>query len=238
MPITSIRREGSVAVLTLDDGKANAFGPAEFQALRDGLKAVEATDASALVLAGRAGFFSAGLNLKLLPTLEVSALQALVKLFGETVFELFLFPRPVVAAVGGHALGAGAMFALAADVRLAAEGTFKLGLNEVPAGLFVPTFGIELVRAAASPHLWTRMLVHGATFAPAEAHAERLYESLHAPDALLAAAVSRAAALGELHGTGYAYTKQLVRGPHVAVAKANLGEEISRLGASLSGKKA
>lgn len=233
----SLSRQGAVQVLTLDDGKANAFTRAEFEALRGALKEAAASDASALVVNGRKGFFSAGLNLKVLPTLSVNELQGLVQLFGEVTLELFLFPKPVVAAVSGHALGAGAMFALAADVRLAAQGAFKLGLNEVPAGLFVPTFGIELLRSAAPPQLWTRMLVHGETLLPDAALAAGLYEAVHAADMLVAAAVARATQLGELHGQGYAYTKQLVRQGHADKARSSLPLETQRLGEFLSGKK-
>ena len=54
----------------------------------------------------------------------------------------------VVAAVSGHALGGGAMMALAADIRIFADGAFRFGLNEVQIGLFVPSYAIELARAA------------------------------------------------------------------------------------------
>ena len=143
-----IKREGPIAVLSMDDGKANTVLVAEFDGLARALEEIKACDAAAVVLAGRPGFFSAGLNLKVLPTLSQSEVQRLITRFGEVVLELFVFPRPVVAAVGGHALGAGAIFGFASDVRLFAEGAFKYGLNEVPGGLFVPTFGIVTTNLA------------------------------------------------------------------------------------------
>lgn len=153
------------------------------------------------------------------------------------VLKLFLFPRPVVAAVSGHALGAGAMFALAADLRVFAEGLFTFGLNEVPAGLFVPSFAIELARAAVSSSRLTELVVHGRVLTPHEALSMHVAEMLHAPESLLAAAKMHARHLGHLTGSGYALTKRLVRGPGADVARAALPGERDELARMLDGTR-
>jgi enoyl-CoA hydratase len=153
------------------------------------------------------------------------------------VLKLFLFPRPVVAAVSGHALGAGAMFALAADLRVFAEGLFTFGLNEVPAGLFVPSFAIELARAAVSSSRLTELVVHGRVLTPHEALSMHDAEMLHAPESLLAAAKMHARHLGHLTGSGYALTKRLVRGPGADVARAALPGERDELARMLDGTR-
>jgi enoyl-CoA hydratase/carnithine racemase len=153
------------------------------------------------------------------------------------VLELFLFSKPVVAAVSGHALGAGAIFGLACDVRLFAEGAFKYGLNEVPGGLFVPTFGIVTARASAPAEHLTAMIMHGRVFAPAEALAMRIAQSVHAPEALLPAALAQATLLAELSGGGYAYTKRLLRGPMEEEARRGLPKEVAHLATALGTRK-
>lgn len=232
-----IQREGAVAVLSMDDGKANALTMPEFEGLSRSLAELEKSDCTAVVLTGRPGYFTAGLNLKVLPTLETPALEALITKFGEVVVELMMFPKPVVAAVSGHALGAGAIFAYASDVRIFAEGAFKIGLNEVPGGLFVPTFGIVTAKLALPAPLLTQMVMHGRVFGPAEALQLGIAESLVAPDALRATALARAATLGELGGQGYALTKKLLRGPLADEAKRNLAAEVGQLGAALGGRR-
>jgi enoyl-CoA hydratase len=234
MTTWTIEHDGDVALLSRDDGKANTVLVPEFQGLEAALETIAASKASAVVISGRPGFFSAGLNLKALGAMSMQQKQELVSAMGSAVLKLFLFPRPVVAAVSGHALGGGAMFALAADVRLFAEGAFKFGLNEVPAGLFVPTYAIELMRAAVSPAHLTPLVVHGRVINPTEALAMNVAESVHAPDALKAAALARARALGELNGTGYAATKRLVREGGAQLAKGRLAAELEQL-ASLMG---
>jgi enoyl-CoA hydratase len=232
-----IKREGPIAVLSLDDGKANTVLVAEFDGLARALEELKASDASAVVLTGRPGYFSAGLNLKVMPTLSHPELQKLITRFGEVVLDLFVFPKPVVAAVTGHALGAGAIFGFASDVRLFAEGAFKYGLNEVPGGMFVPTFGIVTARAAVPSQHLTRLVMHGQVFSPGEALQLGVAENVHAPDALLPAALARARQLAELAGVGYAYTKELLRGPSAAEARRALPNEVGHLATALGSKR-
>lgn len=236
MAIWTIRREGELAVISMDDGKANAHTVPEFRSLEAALDEAQASSALGVVLTGRPGILSGGMNLKVLGTLSLEEKKALVAAMGSAVLKLHLFPKPVVTAVCGHALGAGAMFGLAADVRLFADGPFKFGLNEVPAGMFVPTFAVELARSVAPQHL-TQLVVHGRVLSPAEALALGVAESVHAPEALLPAALARARELTNLTGSGYALTKRLVRGPGADHARAVLPGELDELARMLDTRK-
>lgn len=229
--------EGEVAIVSLDDGKANAVLTPEFDGLREALDRVAASEARATVLTGRPGYLSAGLNLKQLPQLSLDEKKDTVRAMGEAVLALFLFEKPVVCAVSGHALGAGAMFALAADVRVFAEGPFRFGLNEVPAGLFVPSFGIELARAVVSASRLTELVVHGRVLTPQEALSMHVAETVHAPESLMAAAMMHARHLASFSGAGYALTKRLVRGPHADRARASLPGELDELARLLDSRR-
>ncbi len=229
----NIERVGEVAVLSLDDGKANVVMVPEFEGLELALDQVEQSDARAVVLTGRPGYFSAGLNVKVLPTLSTEDRATLIAALGRAALKLFLFPRPVVAAVCGHALGAGAMLALAADLRIFADGSYKFGLNEVPAGIFVPSFGVELAAAAVSSSRLTELVIHGRVLSPMEALAMHVVEAVHAPEALRAAALMRARGLGQLSGAGYALTKRLVRRPVAERALLQLPGELEELARTL-----
>jgi enoyl-CoA hydratase len=229
-----IEREGDVAILSLDDGKANALLVPEFEGLEAALDEIEKSSAHSVVLTGRPGYFSAGLNLKAIGGLSLDEKKQLVTAMGRAVIKLFLFPRPVVAAVSGHALGGGAMLALAADTRICADGTFRIGLNEVQVGLFVPSYAIELARAAVSSSRLTDLVMHGRVLSPMEALSMHIAEGVHAPEALRAAAMIRARDLAQLAGTGYAITKRLVRGPGAELAMSRLPAELENL-ASLMG---
>jgi enoyl-CoA hydratase len=237
MATWQVTYDADVAIVSLDDGKANAVLAPEFQSLEVALDEVAASPASSVILTGRPGCLSAGLDVKALPGLSMEEKKDVVRAMASAVLKLFLFPRPVVAAVSGHALGAGAMFALAADLRVFAEGPFKFGLNEVPAGLFVPSFAIELARAAVSSSRLTELVVHGRVLTPHEALSMHVAEMLHAPESLLAAAKMHARHLGHLSGSGYALTKRLVRGPGADAARAALPGELDELARMLDGTR-
>ena len=98
----------NVAQITLDDGKVNAMALAFFAGLNAALDRAEHERPGALVIAGRAGVFSAGLDLKVLPTLAPDALERTMVAFGRTMLRVFTFPIPTVAAVTGHAIAGGA----------------------------------------------------------------------------------------------------------------------------------
>ena len=105
--------DDGLAVLTLDDGKVNAMSLPFFQELTAALARAEDDGAGALVIAGRPGAYSAGLNLKVLPTLAPDALTATLVEFGHTMLRVFTCPVPTVAAITGHAIAGGAFLALA-----------------------------------------------------------------------------------------------------------------------------
>ena len=132
--------QGDVAVLTMDDGKANAVSHAYIDALSEGLDRAE-EDAKAVVLLGRVGVFSAGFDLKEIAKGPAES-KALVDRGAALLFRLFTFPMPVVAASAGHAIAAGALLLLASDTRIGVGGDAKYGLNETAIGMSLPPFGL------------------------------------------------------------------------------------------------
>src|SRR5437773_10420352 len=101
----------NVAQITLDDGKVNAMALAFFAGLNAALDRAEHERPGALVIAGRAGVFSAGLDLKVLPTLAPDALERTMVAFGRTMLRVFTFPIPTVAPATGPAIAAGPILA-------------------------------------------------------------------------------------------------------------------------------
>jgi enoyl-CoA hydratase len=163
----SLDRDGQVAVISIDDGKANALSPDVLGSLSDAFDKAEADGASAVLLQGRPGRFSAGFDLSIM-TSGVEPMRALVTQGAELLLKLFTYPMPVVSACTGHALAAGALVLLVSDVRIGAEGDFKIGLNEVAIGMGLPIFAIEFARYRMPPSRFDTALM-GEVFAPAAA---------------------------------------------------------------------
>lgn len=213
----------NIARIRLDDGRANSFNPESLAALEVAL--IEAARADAVVIEGRAGFFSGGLDLKRLPGMSRAELSAVIAQFTRTMMLAWTLPRPGVASITGHALGGGAILALAADLRYAADGSFRFSLLEVPMGIPLPGFAIGFARQAVSGAAFTELALHGRDFSPAEAHRAGISQQLCAPEALEAAVMAKAAALARLPSAAYASTKARARADAHARAHRMIEEE-------------
>ena len=163
----SFTRDAAVAVISVDDGKANAYSPDVLRAISDAFDKADADGATAVVLQGRPGRFSAGFDLSIM-TSGTEPMQALVTQGAELLLKIFTFPAPVVTACTGHALAAGALVLLVSDVRIGAEGEFKIGLNEVAIGMRLPIFAVEFARYRMPPSAFDSAIL-GEVFGPADA---------------------------------------------------------------------
>jgi enoyl-CoA hydratase len=127
--------------------------------------------------------------------------------------ELFAFPRPVVAAVNGHAIAGGCIINLAADVRLMAEGTGRIGVPELLVGVPFPTAAMEIVRYAVPRDKVQDLIYTGRTLMPRDALAAGLIDDVVAPDALSARAEEIARQLALVPPASYRLTKLALRAP-------------------------
>jgi len=226
-PVCYERRD-AIALITLDDGKANALSPPTVAALNAALDRAEREAAGAVVLAGRPGRFSAGFDLRVM-TGGPQALFDLVTAGAELALRLYEFPRPVVAACTGHALAAGAVLLCAADLRIGAHGDFKIGLNEVAIQLPLPVFAMELARARLAPRHFTQAVTQARIYDPTGASAIGYLDEVVAAEALLDTARAHATRLAGLPDPAFRLTKQRERGAIVARIRATLEADIGML---------
>ncbi len=226
-PVTVTIDDG-VAVVRLDDGKANAVSHAVIDAVHAALDRA-ATDADAVAIVGRDGKFSAGFDLSVM-TQGAEATRGLVGAGGELVMRVFTHPQPVVAAVTGHALAAGALLCLACDTRIgAADVPAKIGLNETAIGMGLPWYAIRLGEARLSMRYRQRSILQAEIFDMEGALAAGYLDELVPGEDLVATAVARARQLGSLPGRAYAFTKSRLR-QHVAdEIRAGLDDDMAEM---------
>ena len=197
----------NVALIRFDDGKVNAMAMPFFEGLNAALDRAEQDKPGAVILTGRAGYFSAGLDLKVLPTLGADNLRTTLTTFGRTMLRVFTFPLPTVAAVTGHAIAGGAMLMFACDLRFVAAGPFKVHLNEVAIGLNLPTWAIVISEKAIPSRWHTEALLHARPYTPDEALGRGMVDGVTQPGELLEAALQAATPLAALDQKGYATSK-------------------------------
>jgi enoyl-CoA hydratase len=207
-PLT-YRLDDGVAVITLDDGKANAISHQTLAALHGALDQAE-SEARAVLIAGRPGKFSAGFDLATM-TESTEAMRELVIAGARLMMRVYGLGLPTVAACTGHGLAAGALLLLSCDRRIGAEGPAKIGLNEVAIGMALPIFAVELARERLQPAHFTAATIGARVYDPAGA-VEAGYLDAVVPDFdLLTTAMADARALGELRTGAYARTKTVAR---------------------------
>ena len=217
----TIEERGDVALVRVDRPPANAM---DTELLADGhevLGDLAAAEPGAVVLTGREGFFSAGLDLKLAPTLDEAGQRAAVEGINRLFLGWYGFPRPVVCAVNGHAIAGGLILALCGDYRVGG-GQGKLGLTELRAGAPYPLAAMAIVKAELDPAA-VRLLALGAGLVEQPRGVELgLLDELAEPDALLDRALEVAAAYAELPPGVYARVKDQVRGENVRALESAL----------------
>jgi len=221
-----IERNGPVAVLRMEHGKANAIGAAFLERM-EGLLA-EAADARALVLTGHGAFFSAGLDLPALVPLDRTAMREQIVRFDAAMLRLFELPMPVVAAVNGHAVAGGCVLALQADVRIGADRDARIGLNEAQLGIGLPAVVVETLRWQVPGSSLAEIALEGRLFSPREALRVGLLHEVVAEGELLSRAIERAAALAALAPAGIRMVKQSLRRPAARAARESEGAEAER----------
>lgn len=201
-----------VATIQHDDGGANTLRTDVFNRYFELLDAAEADDAvGAVVIRGREGFFSAGMDLKWMEQIDHDALGTIGPDMARLAKRIFVFPKPVIAAVGGHAIAGGAIILLACDRSVAVEGEYKIGLNEVELGIPFGGFAMKLAQTHLVPSAFGSGLLHGETMQPTRAQQVGYVDEVVAAgefEARVAAVAQHAAGLPAF---AYQLTKQAMR---------------------------
>lgn len=210
-----------VAVVTMDDGKANAFGPDMIATVNSLLDRAE-SEAKAVVLTGRAGLFSGGFDLKVIRGDDPEAARNMSLGGARLMMRLYGLPLPLVIAASGHAIALGAFCLLTADYRIGTAGDFRIGLNETAIGMTLPPFGLMLAGERLSKRYLTRAAIAATMFSPEEAEDAGFLDDVVAADELKDAALAAAGGFVELDGSAYAAVKQGLRGDSIKSVLAGL----------------
>ena len=215
-----------VALITLDDGKANAVSHEVAAGLHDALERAE-KEAAAVVLTGRPGRFSAGFDLATMTSSNDNA-RELLRVGAEVAIQINGLAKPVVVACTGHALAMGAILLMAADVRIGAEGSFKIGLNEVAIGIAMPKFVVELGRGCLATTELSAALSLATLYDPEGAVRAGFLDSVVPADELVDTAIATATELaGRLHAGAFTATRQSLRGEQIERAQHALVADVA-----------
>jgi enoyl-CoA hydratase len=211
-----VQADGDVTVVRINRPPVNAIDP---QLATEGFALLEELSAEkrgAVVITGSGESFSAGLDIKVAPTLDQEQQRSMREAVNNLLGGWALFPRPLVTAVNGHAIAGGLILALCGDFRVVGR-RGRFGLTEVNVGVPYPPAAIAIVRSELSPPVARRYALGGELVDAARGVEEGLFDVQVDDEALLERALAAARELVALAGPAYAHTKRSLRS---AVARA------------------
>ena len=200
-----------IAVLRIEHGKANILDMELCSAIVEAFD--DANEARAVVLTGTGTIFSAGVDLFRVLEGGASYIDDFVPAMGRAFERIFIHPAPVVCAANGHAIAGGCLLVAAADQRLMAQGTGRIGIPELQVGVPFPPIALEIMRFATPPQHFQTIAYRAGTHEPPAALALGLIDEVVEPDKLIDHALAVAERLASVHRETFAITKREIRRP-------------------------
>ena len=175
-----LERSGALVTARFDKPRGNAIDEPFTQELMQvaGQLAADPDVKGVLLASAHPKLFCPGLDLVTLLEYDRPAMERFMRLFAEAVWALYSLRKPVVAAIGGHAVAGGCILALTADYRVLRRGGVQIGLNEVKVGVPLPWSVAVLLRASVPPASLTQVALLGRNFADDDALAVGLVDQL------------------------------------------------------------
>jgi Delta3-Delta2-enoyl-CoA isomerase len=213
--VIELDQDGNVFVLRMRSGE-NRFGLEWLDSVNEALDRVEATEgACALVTTGDGKFYSNGMDLDWLATVPERAgdyLRAIYRLLGRVLS----FPAITVAAVNGHAFGAGALLTVAHDFAVMRADRGFWCMPEADLGLPLTAEYVSLLKAKMPGRTTHEALVTGRRYGGPDALAAGIVQQVASEQDVLGEAVKIAAELAGKDRKTLAVHKRLLYGDAIA----------------------
>ena len=209
--------EDRITVLEIDHGKVGAMDLELLNALSDAIE--NSRDAPALVITGKGRAFSAGVDLFRIVDDGRDYIREFLGALNRMLEILHRFPRPVIAAINGHAIAGGCVLAAATDEKYMAEQSGRIGIPELMVGVPFPSLALETMRLALPAPVLNDLLFTGRLLDPNEAKACGLITGVVPADNLRSTCLQRAKALASLPEGSFSLTKEAMRLPYLKNAK-------------------
>jgi enoyl-CoA hydratase/carnithine racemase/ribosomal protein S18 acetylase RimI-like enzyme len=217
MKYVEIETHEGIATILLARGKVNALNETVIEELNNGFKSLESDpDVKAIVITGTGKFFSFGFDIPEFLSFSREAFTDYLFKFTDLYTTMFLYPKPIVAALNGHTIAGGCMLALACDHRVMVSGKGKISLNEIAFGSSVFAGSTEMLRFWIGSAQATRVLYSGHMYSAEEAMTIGLVHEVATEGSLMDQAKKAASDLASKHAPAFASIKALLRKPIAA----------------------
>jgi enoyl-CoA hydratase len=191
--------------------------------------------ARAVIVTGTGTIFSAGVDLVRISAADEGYVRRFLPALHQMFEAAFYLPKPVIAAINGHAIAGGCVLACCADSRIMARGQGRMGITEILVGVPFPALAYEVMRYAANPQYLPDMTLSGATYLSDEALIRGLVDEVVEPAELMERAMAVARTLAALPPATFAATKEQMRqrvADHMAQHGARIDARVDEIWAS------
>jgi 3,2-trans-enoyl-CoA isomerase len=214
MNFINVSKESGITTVTMCRGKVNAINEAfvdELGAVFDGLAAD--TDTKAVILTGAGKFFSFGFDIPELLTYSKNDFTRYLKKFCALYAQMFLFPKPVIGALNGHATAGGCILALTCDVRIMVTGKAKIALTELNIGAAIFSGCVGMLKSAVGLRNAEKVLLTGTMYPAGDARRIGLIDIVTSEETLMAEAKEIANEFSQKNPDAFKTLKKLLRRP-------------------------
>jgi enoyl-CoA hydratase/carnithine racemase len=213
--------ENRLATVRIDREHGNAVNDDLLQGLMTVYnEAIADPGVRGILLTSTGKLFSPGLDLRELREFDRRQMHRFMSRFSACLIVMYTCPKPVVAALGGHALAGGCVLALTAESRILREGAL-IGLNEVRVGVPLP-FGVTTILREEARTPWAEeVALLGSNYGGAEAVRVGLAHEILPEEGFEEACLERLAEYAGRDPRAYATTKRYLRSGAVERIRAN-----------------
>ncbi|HMK35269.1 MAG TPA: enoyl-CoA hydratase/isomerase family protein [Desulfomonilaceae bacterium] len=212
MGFVRVSMHGEVARITLDRGKVNPINESFTEELKCSFEEL-AVDPGvrAVTITGRDKFFSFGLDIPEFLGYSKEDFIRFVTKFADLYTYVFLYPKPVIAALNGHTVAGGCMLATACDYRVMVSGKAKISLNEINFGSSLFPGSAVMLKYCVGSRNAELVAYTGAMFSAEEAKRLSLVDEAVTEESLEEHALQRAKEFAQRYGPAFESIKMLLR---------------------------
>lgn len=214
MSFVIISKDKSVATLTLNRGKVNALNESAIDQINSSLIELENDETvKAIILTGQGNFFSFGFDIPEFLSYSKDSFTEFLTKFTDLYTYMFLFPKPVVAALNGHTMAGGCMLATTCDYRIMVSGKAKIALNEISFGSSLLAGSVEMLKYCVGQKNAESILYGGSLYSAEEASLLGLIDKISSQDTLMEDAEKAAHDFAGKDSTAFRSVKGILRKP-------------------------
>ncbi|MBI5572816.1 MAG: enoyl-CoA hydratase/isomerase family protein [Desulfomonile tiedjei] len=204
--------EDDLATLMVDRPKVNAINEPLTEELLACFRDLAGNHhVKAVIITGQGKFFSFGLDIPEFLTYSKKSFLRFTAKFAMLYTEIFLHPKPVIAALNGHAIAGGCMLATACDSRIMVAGRARISLNEINFGSSLFPGSVEMLKYWVGNKNAETVAFSGAMYSAEEAKAIGLVDQVVPQEALADHALMAARQFALRYGPAFESIKGLLR---------------------------